>query len=614
MPTDFVTIANANDLTHRELAAVVGNSFNINNYGAVGDGVTDDSAAIDLAVAAAVSAGGGTVVLSIGTYRIDSIITILSSNIEIQINGSATLLAGPALSGLGTSNGMITFGDGTTVYNKLKVSGSGVIDCAGVAERGLSFLGPVVGVVAEGISINNNTGTSALKVFGDLTNGINASKVVISGISMSNVFEGPVVSYADDVVMINNNITVGNIPSAQDGLEIVSCNRVLILSNTVIKQNITNAAIDIFEDNHDVIISANTMIAEADSSDAAIDMFPGLNIPTDISITNNLISGFFSTGIKLSQSNLTFTFAPADVNVTNNTITQAAHGLRNGYSVVFTSDTTLPTGIEEWATYFVIVVDVNTFSLEMYVGAGVTDITTQGVGVHTLYPDMLGISLDNNTMSDMQSLTTAAILANCEVTNISSNTFKSIDLNCIDIGFRQIRGTLISDNSFYNWKFAAIKSAATGTPLNGSQHIISFNTFSATPEQTGTGGTQRFIANSSGTPMYITGNNFIGTPSVEPIQDRNNAAYSYGSFNFGSFVTTNFGVGQIAGGTTSDVITHGVNFTPRAGDINLAFSGSTTAEKGSVWISNITTTSFTVNCAVDPVSNADFDWKIDGRG
>ena len=53
-------------------------TFNVRDFGAVGDGRTSDSPAIDKAIAAATAAGGGTVLVPAGTF--------LSSSIHLQSN------------------------------------------------------------------------------------------------------------------------------------------------------------------------------------------------------------------------------------------------------------------------------------------------------------------------------------------------------------------------------------------------------------------------------------------------------------------------------------------------------------------------------------------------
>ncbi len=61
--------------------------FNVKNYGAVGDGTTNDIAAITAALDAAEAAGGGTVYFPAGTYRVTSSVAGYRSRITLQGEG-----------------------------------------------------------------------------------------------------------------------------------------------------------------------------------------------------------------------------------------------------------------------------------------------------------------------------------------------------------------------------------------------------------------------------------------------------------------------------------------------------------------------------------------------
>lgn len=97
--------------------------FNVRDYGAVGDGNTDDTSAIQSAIDAAVSAqasvGGATVFFPHGSYLVSSTLTVRASNVNIMGMGSAgdSNKAG-ASAGSGT---LITpsasFADGTYVLD-----------------------------------------------------------------------------------------------------------------------------------------------------------------------------------------------------------------------------------------------------------------------------------------------------------------------------------------------------------------------------------------------------------------------------------------------------------------------------------------------------------------
>lgn len=70
----------------RPLASKLGDSVNVADFGAVGDGVTDDTAAINAAIAAVTATGGGTVFFSAKNYKVTTI--NLRSNIYLQGQGS----------------------------------------------------------------------------------------------------------------------------------------------------------------------------------------------------------------------------------------------------------------------------------------------------------------------------------------------------------------------------------------------------------------------------------------------------------------------------------------------------------------------------------------------
>src|SRR6201992_3374966 len=80
-------------------AQVHPNEFNVKQYGAIGDGISLDSKAINKAIDAAAKAGGGTVYFPAGNYLSGSI--HLKSNISLFIDQGATIIAAP----VSTENG-----------------------------------------------------------------------------------------------------------------------------------------------------------------------------------------------------------------------------------------------------------------------------------------------------------------------------------------------------------------------------------------------------------------------------------------------------------------------------------------------------------------------------
>jgi polygalacturonase len=66
-------------------------TFNVRDYGAAGNGSTNDTAAINKAILAANAAGGGTVVFPSGTYRSANSIHLLS-NVTLQLDSGSTIM------------------------------------------------------------------------------------------------------------------------------------------------------------------------------------------------------------------------------------------------------------------------------------------------------------------------------------------------------------------------------------------------------------------------------------------------------------------------------------------------------------------------------------------
>jgi len=89
----------------------------------------------------------------------------------------------------------------------------------------------------------------------------------------------------------------------------------------------------------------------------------------------------------------------------------------------------------------------------------------------------------------------------------------------------------------------------------------------------------------------------------------------FGASGFGgSGGGTVTGTGSIASGTTADIITHGLGYTPLAGDITITLTENPDNTPGAIWVDTIGATTFTVNCENNPgASNLDFAWSARRR-
>lgn len=128
-------------------------SFSVIDYGAVGNGVADDTAAIQSAITAVIAAGGGTVFFPAGTYKITSGITIGSSSVFLRgAGGYASIISAP--------NGV----DAVTFSGSY--AGGGVED--------LRIVGPGYSTASSGTGIKIN----------------NAAAIVIENVTIEGTYNG----------------------------------------------------------------------------------------------------------------------------------------------------------------------------------------------------------------------------------------------------------------------------------------------------------------------------------------------------------------------------------------------------------------------------------------
>ena len=91
---------------------------------------------------------------------------------------------------------------------------------------------------------------------------------------------------------------------------------------------------------------------------------------------------------------ITPSFPAADVDVINDRITAAAHGLTEGMKVRLTTTDTLPSPLLAGTDYYVAWLSVDVFGLRLTPGGAEIDLLNQGVGTHTAtfaYVDYIGI-------------------------------------------------------------------------------------------------------------------------------------------------------------------------------------------------------------------------------
>lgn len=157
---------NAGDVTFFNRLAY----FFVDQFGAAGDGTTDDTAAIQAAFTAAGANGGGVVFFPKGSYLITATIDWPVETIWAQGSGSGRA-AGPTL----PISEILVLADGVTAFS---VTGDGckITD--------LSFAGPTAATSGDGVNVSGATVTVRDCVFTNFYNGLvqtNASISVVDG-------------------------------------------------------------------------------------------------------------------------------------------------------------------------------------------------------------------------------------------------------------------------------------------------------------------------------------------------------------------------------------------------------------------------------------------------
>lgn len=109
--------------------------FNVRDYGAVGDGVVDDRAAINLAIADLIASGGGVLYFPHGTYKVTAALTTLSVPCLVTGDGATTTASGPGslINLTSTTASLFTVTANGCAFRQLAMAETGGTATAGAA-------------------------------------------------------------------------------------------------------------------------------------------------------------------------------------------------------------------------------------------------------------------------------------------------------------------------------------------------------------------------------------------------------------------------------------------------------------------------------------------------
>ena len=162
--------------------------FNVKDYGAVGDGVTDDSAAIQAAIDAA-EVDGGSVYFPAGDYNVTATLTLQADGVRLVGAGSQAT----TLHWAGGASKMLTLGQTATPIFRWGIVGMRFRDTAGTATHGL-YLEYAREGVAEDVWLQLGFTDTAIYLAGTSSDGNWSNRwnrVVVSSTDGEGVYLGP---------------------------------------------------------------------------------------------------------------------------------------------------------------------------------------------------------------------------------------------------------------------------------------------------------------------------------------------------------------------------------------------------------------------------------------
>jgi len=255
--------------------------FNVKNYGALGDGITDDTAAIQAAIDAAAAAGGGTVEMSAGTY-------IVSAG-EEPSDGCLMLKSNVTLSGAGMGETVIKLENGSDT----KVTG---IVRSAYGEETHDF-------GMNNLTLDGNRDATTGKVDGWFNGYIPGSDGKDSNVTLDSVEIVDCSGYGFDPHEQTVNMVIKNSVSHGNGLDGFVAD---FLSDSVFENNIAynndRHGFNVVTSTHDFTLTNN--VAYGNGSTGIVVQRGSENIPSpaNITITGGAVYGNGAEGVLIKLS------------------------------------------------------------------------------------------------------------------------------------------------------------------------------------------------------------------------------------------------------------------------------------------------------------------------
>ena len=285
-------------------------TVSVKDFGAVGDGVTDDTAAIQ----AALDTGSKQVNFPEGTYSISSNRLFITNPVSLVGFNSAELIAADGL----------TYGSASTVGNGF----IDVLDSVGVTFSGLTFTTLETSTISACVHFRGCSDVKVTNCTFNTPNNPNGSKCIIVQRSPNT-----------PTFQVRNILVSGNIFNQSSNACLIIGDAATHPTNILIDGNIINgrdtvvygSSIKVDKYTNNCVISNNTINGNGSGSE-------GITIEQgsyNCLVTGNTIHDCTDFGVKLTTDSADFAAAFATITVSNNTIYSITSG--SGYGIYMDS-------------------------------------------------------------------------------------------------------------------------------------------------------------------------------------------------------------------------------------------------------------------------------------
>jgi len=454
-------------------------SVSVKDFGAVGDGVADDTAEIQAAVDAVGAAGGGTLTIPVGTYLVSSSITV-GSNTHIRGRGEIILddNADCSVISINASSSNVSIKDisidGNRLNQTLETVGAeseyGGIEIGNFCDQ-ILIDGCTI-IECYGYGIESNNAPSNITITNNTIDGVD----FYSGIRMSQAGTGTNIKVANNTVLnyrkggivgndMNHAIITGNyIDAGTIGRGLQNADNITAYSAT----------------NDDILVSDNICRNSINN---------GIHVAgTGVVVSGNRVTNPTNRGIYVAAStDILNTGQSSEVTVTSNTVSDVANTYE-GISLIAVSQGVVKNNTVSGHNYGVLLgggAGASVSELIVVEGNSLDTIANAGV----LISDTSNSRINNNIVSNAVHGVRAFDVASTNIT-IRGNTFTTLSSAYIKMENNAAEKFIISDNvrdgrdinfgtnTENSWADREINNAVTAAPTQNKLTLAS-NTYAS---------------------------------------------------------------------------------------------------------------------------------------